>query len=380
MLKVLPKVIITAVIFSYYIFVSSFAYGTYDPASAANNKFGIHLLFPSELEEAARLVNSANGEWGYITIPIRSDDHNLEKWQVFMDKAKILKLIPILRLATYPEGDSWAKPTIFDPLDWANFLSSLEWPTKNRYVIIYNEPNRAEEWGREINPSDYSAQLKQTSLALKRLNDDFFVLPAGFDASAPNNHVLMDEYSFLTLMHQADNEIFKYIDGWTSHAYPNPNFRSPPAYLGRNGITSYQWELAFLQKEFGVSGLKVFITETGWDGSYLNPNLVAAYFKEAFATVWNQDYIVAVTPFLLGAGEGAFKKFSWTSQDSYQPLPVYETVQKMNKIKGEPKINTLFEQNAKLKEEKSIWSAQKTGFWHQTTISWIKKTINWLFH
>lgn len=361
------------------IFKPILALAIYDPISVPNNKVGIHLLFPSELEEAARLVNSANGEWGYITIPIRSDDHNLEKWQAFMDKARILKLIPILRLATYPQGSAWAKPTIFDPLDWANFLNSLEWPTKNRYVIVYNEPNRAEEWGGQINPYDYANQLKQTSAALKRLNDDFFILPAGLDASAPNNAVLMDEYSFLGLMYQADNEIFKYIDGWTSHAYPNPGFRSAPLNSSRNGIVSYLWELDFLQKEFGVKGLKVFITETGWDGTYLNPNLVASYFDQAYNMIWNEDEVVAVTPFLLSAGEGAFKKFSWTT-DSYQPLPVYQTIQKMTKIKGQPKINEPFEQNPKLKEEKSIWSAQKTGYWHQTTISFLKKTINWLFH
>jgi len=76
------------------------AYAVYDPLTLPNNKFGIHILFPSELEKAGELVNSNGGQWGYVTIPIQVADKDLVKWQKFFDEAKRLKIIPIIRLAT----------------------------------------------------------------------------------------------------------------------------------------------------------------------------------------------------------------------------------------------------------------------------------------
>src|SRR5688572_16737141 len=106
-----------------------------NPLEQPNNKIGIHILFHDELEEAAKLVNANGGDWGYVTIPIQSGDKDILKWQKFMDECRRLHLIPLVRLAT--EGDYyntkvWRKPDEEDILDFANFLNSLYWPTKNR--------------------------------------------------------------------------------------------------------------------------------------------------------------------------------------------------------------------------------------------------------
>src|SRR3990170_4327364 len=113
---------------------SSSAEAIYDPLSLKNNKFGIHILFPEELSEASVLVNSTGGDWGYVTIPIKASDKDLVKWQTFMDNSARFHLIPLIRLATegdYFNNSSWSKPTEYDVLDFANFLNSLSWPTKN---------------------------------------------------------------------------------------------------------------------------------------------------------------------------------------------------------------------------------------------------------
>ncbi|HVZ67767.1 MAG TPA: hypothetical protein VG917_05940, partial [Patescibacteria group bacterium] len=47
---------------------------SYDPTSKPNNIFGIHILFPTELDKAAKLVNTNGGDWGYVTIPIQYGD------------------------------------------------------------------------------------------------------------------------------------------------------------------------------------------------------------------------------------------------------------------------------------------------------------------
>src|SRR5437868_13182611 len=79
------------------------AYAITDPLQMPNNIFGVHILFPAELDNAAKIINSNGGDWGYVTIPIQSGDKSINKWQEFMNHAKELHIIPILRLAT--EGD-----------------------------------------------------------------------------------------------------------------------------------------------------------------------------------------------------------------------------------------------------------------------------------
>src|SRR5690242_14830205 len=71
-----------------------------DPLAKPNNKIGIHIFFPSEVQNAAKLVNTNGGDWGYVTIPIQAGDQDLKKWQSFMIQCKKFHIIPILRLAT----------------------------------------------------------------------------------------------------------------------------------------------------------------------------------------------------------------------------------------------------------------------------------------
>ena len=79
----------------------------YDPRTLPNNKLGVHLLNPSEIESAASLVNSQGGDWGYVTVPIQPTDRDKSTWQTFMNDAKEHHLIPIVRITTIPQGGTW---------------------------------------------------------------------------------------------------------------------------------------------------------------------------------------------------------------------------------------------------------------------------------
>ncbi|HUV46579.1 MAG TPA: hypothetical protein VMW29_00440, partial [Candidatus Bathyarchaeia archaeon] len=117
---------------------------------ASNNKVGIHILETAEVEQAGRLVNSSGGDWGYATIVLRDDDMDKEKWQKFMDDCRRLHLIPIVRLGTHTTPAGWAKPESLSK--WPDFLDSLNWPVKEQWVVLFNEPNHTSEWAGEINP------------------------------------------------------------------------------------------------------------------------------------------------------------------------------------------------------------------------------------
>ena len=76
------------------------SYAIEDPLVVPNNKIGIHVFSPTELGDAVKLINGNGGDWGYITVPIQSNDRDLKKWQNFMLQCKKLHIIPIVRLST----------------------------------------------------------------------------------------------------------------------------------------------------------------------------------------------------------------------------------------------------------------------------------------
>jgi len=312
-----------------------------DPLSLPNNKMGVHILFPSEISLAANLINGNGGDWGHVTIPIQAGDKNLEKWQKFMDDAKKLHLIPIVRLAT--EGDYfntvvWKKPSGDDILDFANFLNSLVWPVKNRYIVIFNEVNRADEWEGNLDPKEYADILNYAVFVFKSLDKDFFIISSGLDNAASNaSGQSMNEYDYMVAMNDAVPGIFSSIDGLGSHSYPNPGFRQMPYILTSKNIYSFSFEknLAF---RLSGKNLPVFITETGWSKDALSENQIAQYFKYAFDYVWSDKDIIAVTPFLLQAGQGPFFQFSLTNENG-QYNQISQQLEKLPKIKGKPTVN-----------------------------------------
>jgi len=313
-----------------------------DPLSFSNNKMGVHILFTSEIELAANLVNSSGGDWGYVTIPIQSGDRDMEKWQGFMDGAKKLHLIPIVRLAT--EGDYfnttvWRKPNKEDVLDFANFLNSLSWPVKNKYIVVFNEVNRSDEWEGKLDPEEYANLLSYSVTAFKALNSDFFIVSSGLDNAAPNvSGKYMDEYDYMVKMDEAVPGIFGMVDGLGSHSYPNPGFKQMPYILTSQSIYSFNFEknLAF---RLSGKNLPVFITETGWSKDALSENQIASYFKYAFDYVWCDKDVVAVTSFLLQGGQGTFSQFSLINNDG-KKNEVFLALQDISKTKGAPTVNS----------------------------------------
>jgi len=236
-----------------------------NPLAVANNKIGVHILDPSEVSSAATLVNHNGGDWGYVTIPIQSGDRNLAKWQEFMNNCKKYHLIPIIRLATeddYPNTQFWRKPTENDIVNFANFLNALNWPTKNRYIIVFNEVNRADEWGGSADPGEYAHLLNFAVTIFKSANPDFFIISAGLDNAAPDQgNIYINEYNYLRAMNQAVPGIFNQIDGMDSHSYPNPGFSQAPDATSAMGVGSFLQERSLIQS-LSNKTLPVFITET----------------------------------------------------------------------------------------------------------------------
>lgn len=321
-----------------FLFLSD-AFASYDPLSRPNNPFGIHILFIDEVQKAASIVNANGGDWGYVTIPIQYSDRNIEKWQTFMDDARKYHVTPIVRLATDPFHSNtsvWRKPTYSDILDFANFLNSLSWPTKNRYVLLFNEVNRSDEWGGEApNPSEYADLVFYAGIVFKEKNTDFFLITAGLDNAAPNDGVkFLNNFTYIREMLASNPEALREIDGIASHSYPNPGFSQAPVLNRLTGTSTFRYERDLITELTGTEKA-AFITETGWSVSALPETTIADYFKTAVNLVWGKDSkIVALTPFLLNSGAPPFDKFSFLKENS---LTLYGKEYKdFPKIKGDP--------------------------------------------
>lgn len=337
--------IISIIIFLLLSLIPPSVFGFYDPRTVPNNRYGIHIIDMNDLSDARILVDSSGGDWGYVTIVIAENDRNLGKWQNAMNEMRRLHLIPIIRIATHVEKISWVIPQEVDADKWADFLNQLNWPTENRYVVLFNEPNHAKEWGGTINPEEFARVSVSYAKKLKEKSEDFFILPAGLDESAPNGSETMDSAEYMRRIRSTVPEFFDTIDGWTSHAYPNPGFAGPVTAFGKGTIRGFIWERTFLRSIGVTKSYPIFVTETGWQhsgGKLFNPSLptpeeVGERLTYAARNVWNDTDIVAVTPFLLNYQDIPFDHFSFRKYIHSEYYPHFFSYQGIPKIDGKPK-------------------------------------------
>lgn len=325
------------------------ASAVYDPRLAPNNQFGIHVADPNDIAQTAALLNTSGGDWGYVTLVMQEDDRAYDKWQAVFNQMRRLHLIPIVRLATKVQNAAWSIPSQESIADWTRFLSSLNWPVENRYVVVFNEPNHAKEWGNSIDPASYAHILSSFAQALHAAHEDFFVLPAGMDVSARSDAASLDALAYWRQMHEAQPEVFTLLDGWTSHAYPNPGFSGSPYATGRGTIWSFAWELAALSALGLNPQLPVFITETGWvhemgklpNFSLLSPGQVGTNLAIAAQSAWRDSRVAAVTPFVFSYQDIPFDHFSWKRLgDGFYEH--YTSYQQIPKTKGTPRQRHAF--------------------------------------
>ena len=307
------------------------------PLNVPNNRVGVHILETSEVKQAATLVNSNGGDWGYVTIVLRSNDLDRSKWINFFEDARKLHIIPIIRLATYPDGGTWVKPDALDLVDFANFLADMPWPVKNRYVILFNEVNHAAEWGGQISPSEYATLLLDSQRIFKERSVDFFLISAGLDMS-------QDALTLYRQMSQLQPKWYDAIDGVGIHAYPNDH----------GGITGFKYELELLQS-LGYVPKPIFVTETS-----------------AFNQIRQDQNVVAITPFLLFAGSGEFTKFSLLNTD-LSPRPGYTEIYNLPKVAGGPLLGDIsIAIPVAFSSGNSYTSPPAGGWWQKLTIFWFR--------
>lgn len=289
---------------------------------------GIHILRPEELEEAKKLIaiDQNADTWHYVTVPITHEDmKDPVKWQKFFDTAKEQKVIPLVRLTTRFEKDSWIVPNKKQVVEQITFLGELNWPTDKKHIIVFNEVNHAKEWGGTLDPAGYARILEFTSSWARSENKNFVILPAAMDLAAPNGSQTLEAFNYLQQMKKENPDIFAYVDVWNSHSYPNPAFSAAPTGTAKNSMRGFKHELAFLKKETGKD-YQVMITETGWENNAKTSRWLYSYYEYAVDHIWSDPQVLAVTPFILQGSPGPFSGFSFLDE-SGKPTKQYLALQ-----------------------------------------------------
>lgn len=289
---------------------------------------GVHILHPGELSNAKQLVAQDDSEsWHYVTIPLSLNDlHKQSEWQEFFDQARVEKVIPIVRLTTTYDQGNWKIPTREETLKLLTFLNELNWPTEDRYIIVFNEVNHKQEWGGIVDPEAYATILRFVGTWAQAQPNRYLILPAAMDLAAPNGPTTMEAFTYLKKMQSFDKDVFAFVDYWNSHSYPNPGFSSSPERKTQDSLRGFQHELAYLKK-ITQRDYQVFITETGWASNQSTNRWLESYYYYALQHVWSDPQVIAVTPFLLKGDPGPFKKFTFLDRNDQPTLP-YAALQK----------------------------------------------------
>lgn len=325
-----------------------------------NNKVGVHIYANlGDISLASSLINTNGGDWGWVTFTFDINDRSTDNWNIIFSTMKAQHLSPILQLFNHGQI-----PTDAQTDGAADFLTSVSWPTKIRVITAYNEVNAAEYWGGRIDPEGYARVLNHTVDAFKSRSPEFFIMNGAFNPSARTGKVHTNlgvdtEYlsieQFLARMNAAVPGIFKKLDGWAAHTYPQPEYLGKPLDTsipgeadwekGRNTMSSYKWELNILRNNFGVVSPPVFITETGWPhkegttlrNEWLDAQIVASYYKQVFEQVYLPDSrVIAVTPFVLKQ-IGGVDNFSFTTPNGGH-YPQWDAITSLGKVKGNPPL------------------------------------------
>jgi len=293
----------------------------------ASNTYGLHLTQTSDINTAYSIINSSGGDWGWATIVLRTDQLDKNTWQEFFNKCRQYHIIPIIRLATNMENNSWLRPTYTDIDNIANFLNSLNWPTKEQHVILFNEINHGQEWEGAVDVKNFTDMAIYAAKKFKELNPNFFVLSPGLDLAAPEkppefksyNNVYKEIYAYKP-------EYFNLFNGLATHYYPE------------NSSRDFNYETKYFKKN-----IPIFITETGW--RHLKPytcQASAAYTLRIFKTYSKNPQVKAITPFIYNYPNPPFEHFSWLDKNE-KLFPEYNIIVNETKKKNKPEQITKYE-------------------------------------
>lgn len=299
------------------------------PKDAKAFEWGFHILQKEEIEILIDYQKEHELGTIHVTVPYSVKDTDKQGWNRFFSLANKHQITPIVRLVSYFEDGAWTRPSRREIVDSASFLSSLFWPGK-RYVVLYNEPNHAAEWGGQIDPEDYAERAFFAAQWFQTEPHDYQVMLAGLDLAAADTATTMQSQEFVRRMMTAKPDLAQEVDAIASHSYPNPGFSSSAYRVGKDSLYGFLHEL-IEYSQYGMEGLPVYITETGWVDTGSTRPYFERYYQYASQEIWDHPQLQAITLFVTKGMQGPFAAFSLMDEEN-KPTPQMEAVLKAMRL------------------------------------------------
>jgi YVTN family beta-propeller protein len=320
-----------------------------------DNHYGVHTFVQDlclesyvdfQLDKALDLVG-VGGHVKQLLYPVTASTSGPDPcWVYFVQAAYDRTLVPIVRVQGEWGGDFWIKPAADGPGNYTSIAQAYKrvvagLPRRaghTLYVEIWNEPDVPLEWSGESNASEYGHFFVDVARAIHSIGDPRIKVLNG--ALTPGN------MSFVRQLIGVPDFVPSF-DLWASHCYP---FNHPPDYNIHDGtarypqyaIDCYLLELSALSTYGGRSGVKVILTETGYqlyDRTFyfegypaITEDNRAYYMERAFRDFWARwPEVVGATPFQLVDPYGSWSGWDWLYPGSDLPHKQYTVVKALTK-------------------------------------------------
>ena len=317
-----------------------------------NSKLGVHTRLTDEVEarkikRTLEMVRKMGAPWIVEYFPWSYIEplpgiHDWRHADLVVDHANQQGLTVIARLGLVPD---WARPkdsaSSYLPRDryddFGDFVHDFVEHFKGRvdYIIIWNEPNLALEWGfQPIDPEGYTELLKIAYQRAKEADPEVQVLAGALapTLAPPGSEWGMDDLIYLDRMYAAGAG--DYFDILAVHAYgwvyPADDSPDPAVVNFRRTELVHQ-----LMVEQGDGDKPIIITEGGWNDHprwtrAVKPAQRIGYTIQAYelAQEWDWCQGAALWAFRYPwAAKSYLDYFTFVTPD-FEPKPIYLEVQR----------------------------------------------------
>jgi len=322
-----------------------------------NPKAGVHTRLENEVEawkikKTLEMVREMGAPWGVEYFPWaysepRPGHYDFAHADMVVDHANRQGLTVIARLGLVPD---WAKPddaiSTYLPEDryddFAAYAAAFvtHFQGRVKYVIIWNEPNLALEWGyRPPDPAAYTELLRVTSQAIRAANPEVVILAGALAPTPgdPGGELAMGDLAYLQAMYDAGAA--PYFDALAAHSYGltfPPDDPPDPEVINFRRVEL----LRQVMEDNGDGDKPIHITEAGWNDHprwrrAVRPAQRIRYTIRAYdmALAWPWLDSLSMWAFRYPAPEKNYRDYYTFVTADFQAKPIYLEVQRA--LRGE---------------------------------------------
>jgi hypothetical protein len=355
--RLLIAVVITLAIAGALLYIqaqrTTVALGPQRTVETANPKIGVHTRLTDEVEpwkikRSLEMVREMGAPWivEYFPWAYVEGQPGRFDWahsDLVIDHATRQGLTVVARLGFVPE---WARPPDTSPLyldedrfaDFGRYAAEFvrRYAGRVHYVIIWNEPNLALEWGfAPVAPAKYVTMLQVVYPMIKAANPDVQVLAGALapTLAPPGSPDGMNDLLYLQAMY--DLGAAPYFDTLAIHAYgwySDPDEAADPAVVNFRRAEL----LRAVMVANGDEAKRAMITEGGWNDHprwtrAVRPGQRITYTLRAYEVVqseWPWMEAVVLWAFRYPWDAKSYQDYYTFVRTDFEPKPIYEEVQR----------------------------------------------------